>query len=75
MTSKECLKHITQDLERLEKLEKVIEILKKKTIEGPTINEIEWWEYYETCEQMNIDEDLIANEEEWEVLKEVLGND
>lgn len=71
-----CYIAIKQDLERLEKLEKVIEILKKICLfefEEGTINQRNEWDdcYYISITQ-GIDE---LEKKEYELLKKVLEND
>ena len=68
MYYQEFLKPIEQDLDRLEKLEKVIEILKKALLLN--VKEVRGIYYV-----LGYDNNYCMTKEEYELLKEVLEND
>ena len=75
--TKKCKEIIEKDLDRLEKLEKVIKILNDKRVNVYHIwlfNDYEQYKYYHPLLKYNTEKDALSFEE-FTLLKEVLYND
>ena len=69
------LKIINQDLDRLEKLQKVIEIAKHRCINFQVVMGSSYELYVDFCKVGEVGENAIPTREEYELVKEVLDNE